>query len=304
MALQTEIWATDIQENLYPMNPFMQRAADHSAWVSHLTVHLPQAGNVPTVYKNNTSLPLSITDRTDADLTYSLNNYKAEPILIANLEELQISYDKRASVMYNYYQQIGKVVANQTLYAWAPSGASRITRTTGSAVATALAPSATGNRNAITLADIAALKAILDRDNVPAEGRILVMPSDIYNNQLLAISNIQAFYAYNRPTLQDGKAPTIFGFEVVVRPSVVVYDSSAVLKSIGDNGDPSTPATGDNLGVIAYHPAFVAKALGSINVYANENRAEYYGSIFSAEVQHGASPLRTNYVGVAALIQQ
>ena len=51
-------------------------------------------------------------------------------------------------------------------------------------------------------------------------------------------------------------------------------------------------------------PEIVSKAQGGINVYANENRAEYYGSILSIEVQHGASALRPTAVGIAALIQQ
>ncbi|CAB4126765.1 hypothetical protein UFOVP87_13 [uncultured Caudovirales phage] len=304
MALQTEIWVTDIQENLFPANDFMSRCKDHSAFINHLTVHLPQSGANPAIFKNNTSLPVNINQRNDTDFTYSLNNYKGEPLLITNLEELQNSYDKRSSVLGNVTRNMNYAIGNQTLYAWAPSGASRIVRTSGSAVATALAPSATGNRNAITLADIAALKAKLDNDNVPAEGRILLMPADMYNNQLLAISNIQAFYAYNLPTLQNGKVPTLFGFEVMVRPTVCVYDTSAVIKAISDNGVPSSPATTDNLACLAYHPDFVSKALGNINVYAQENLPQYYGSIMSIEVQHGASPLRSTSVGIAALIQQ
>jgi hypothetical protein len=304
MALQTEIWVTEIQENLFPANDFMSRCKDHSAFINHLTVHLPQSGANPAVFKNNTSLPVSINQRTDTDFTYSLNNYKGEPLLITNLEELQNSYDKRSSVLGNITRNMGYAIANQTLYSWAPSGASRIVRTSGSAVSTALAPSATGTRNAITLLDIAALKAKLDNDNVPQEGRMLVMPADMYNNQLLQINNIQAFYAYNMPVTQTGKVPTIFGFEVMIRPTVLVYDTSAVIKSIGDSGVPSSPATTDNLACIAYHPDFVSKAQGGINVYANENRAEYYGSILSIEVQHGASALRPTAVGIAALVQQ
>jgi hypothetical protein len=304
MALQTEIWVTEIQENLFPANDFMSRCKDHSAFINHLTVHLPQSGANPAIFKNNTSLPVNINQRTDTDFTYSLNNYKGEPLLITNLEELQNSYDKRSSVLGNVTRNMNYAIGNQTLYAWAPSGASRIVRTSGSAVGTALSPSATGTRNAITLTDIASLKAKLDNDNVPAEGRILLMPADMYNNQLLAISNIQAFYAYNLPTLQNGKVPTLFGFEVMVRPTVVVYDTSAVIKAIGDNGVPSSPASTDNLACIAYHPDFVSKALGNINVYAQENLPQYYGSIMSIEVQHGASPLRSTSVGIAALIQQ
>ena len=39
-------------------------------------------------------------------------------------------------------------------------------------------------------------------------------------------------------------------------------------------------------------------------VNANENVAEHYGSVFSAEVEHGASLLRTDEKGVVAIVQQ
>lgn len=304
MALQKEIWITEIQENLFPANDFMTRCTDHTAFLNYLTVHLPQSGANPAVFKNNTSLPVPVNQRNDTDFTYSLNNYKGEPILITNLEEMQNSYDKRSSVLGNVTRNMRFAIGNQTLYAWTPSGASRIVRTSGTASATALAPSATGTRNAITLNDISAMKAKLDNDNVPAEGRILMMPADMYNNQLLQINNIQAFYAYNMPVIQTGKAPTIFGFEILIRPSICVYDTSAVIKPINDLGNPLTPATTDNLACVAYHPDFVSKAEGAINVYAQMDIPQYYGSLLSIEVQHGASPLRSNSVGIVALVQQ
>lgn len=304
MALQPEVWIEDIQENLFPKNSFMEMATNHDMFISNLTVHIPQAGADPAIYKNNNNTPISITERTDTDFTYDIDNYKAEPILIRNLDELQLSYSKRMSIMRNYYSTIGYAVENQTLYKWAPSGASRIVRTTGAAVGTALAPSATGTRNAITLADVLSLKGKLDKDEVPEEGRILLIPSDIYNNQLLAISNIQQYYAYNLPVTQDGKVPTLFGFKVMTRSSVAVYDTTPVPKSVNSKGIPSSPAATDNLACIAYHPDFVSKARGTINVYTQENAPEYYGSILSMEVQHGASPLRSTSIGIAALVQQ
>jgi hypothetical protein len=306
MALQQEIWVPFIQENLFPDNKFMEKAEDHSEYVEYLTVHLPQAGANPGVFKNNTNLPIAISNRVDNDFTYQINNYKLEPRLITDLEELQVSYPKRESVMANYFKEAGYAIANNCLYSWAPAGATRMVRTSGSPVSTALAPSATGTRNAITLADIAALKGILDKDNVPMEGRQLLMTSDQYNNQLLAINNIQAFYAYNRPTLADGKAPTIYGFEVMIRPTVLVYDNTGtpIVKSVGDDGVPTNPAATDNLAMIAWHPKFASKAQGSIKVFAQQDRPEYYGSIFSAEVQFGASPLRSTGIGFAVLVQQ
>lgn len=305
MALEQEIWSKDIQENLYQNNLFMNRATDHSQWVAFKTVHVPQAGAAPGVQKNRSVLPATISQRTDAELTYSLNQYTSDPILVTNLEELQISYNKRMSVINNTVEKIGDVVSNTTLYNWAPSGATRQVRTTGSADGLVLAPGATGTRKAITLADISKAKSILDMDNVPQDGRVLLMPSEEYNSHFLAISNVQAAYAYGAPTLPSGVVNKIFGFDIMLRPAVLVYDNTGtpVIKAIDADGTPTTESTTDNMASLAYHPKFVAHALGSITSYYEENSPIYYGNIYSSEVMHGASKLRTDQKGIVAIIQ-
>lgn len=305
MALEQEIWSKDIQENLYQNNLFMNKATDHSQWVMFKTVHVPQAGAAPNVKKNRSVLPATISQRTDTELTYSLNQYTSDPILVTNLEELQISYNKRMSVISNTVDQVGDVVSNTTLYNWAPSGATRQVRTTGAASSGALAPTATGTRLAITLDDISRAKAILDKDNVQGEGRVLLMPSDIYNTQFLAINNVQAAYAYGAPALPSGVVNKIFGFDIMLRPAVLVYDNTGtpVIKAIDDDGTPTTEATTDNMACLAYHPKYVAHALGSITSYYEENSPIYYGNIYSTEVMHGASKLRTDQKGIVAIIQ-
>ena len=305
MGLQKEVWSTDIQENLYANNAFMPKSTDHSEWVNYKTVHIPQAGANMAVVKNRQILPAQITERTDTELTYNLNEYTADPILIRNIDELQLSYSKRMSVLGQYTDVLGDTVANNTLYAWAPSGASRITRTTGTATGNALAPGATGTRNALTLLDISKAKAKLDAENVPQEGRVMIIPADMYNSDLLAIPNIIQYYQNGTAVLPSGVVARLFGFDIMVRSSVLVYDNQAtpVVKTIGDNGVPVAPATTDNLAILYYHPKFVAKALGSIEVFYDEDKPEFYGSLFSALVMHGATKMRTSQVGVGAIVQ-
>lgn len=305
MGLQKEIWIKDIQENLYSDNEFLTRSMDHSAYVSNKTVHVPNAGSAATVVANRSSYPASAAQRTDNDLNYSLVEYSLDPTLITNIEELQVNYDKRKSILFNQIAELGESVANRAIYSWAPSGtASRVITTTGTAVNTALAPSATGTRNAITLADIASARALLDRDKVPQKGRVLIIPSDMYNAQLLNINNIVQAQNFGNPVLPSGVITTILGFDVYIRPSVAVYATGSVtLKAIGANGIPSSPAATDMLGALAFHPNFVCSAKGEIKVFYNADKAEYYGDLFSALVMYGASPLRSDLKGIVAIVQ-
>lgn len=306
MALDREQWLADIQENLFKDNAIINRAVNHDGFVNYKTVHVPQAGANPTITKNLGSFPATITQRTDSELTYSMDTYYVEPIHIeAGQETAFLSYEKRMSVLNQNIATLEEALVNNALYKWAPSGSTRLVRTTGTGTTNALAPSATGNRNAITLADILGAKAILDAENVPASGRILLLPSSMYNAQLLAIADVYQAQSYGQSALPSGVVTRIHGFDVMIRSTVVVYDNTGtpVIKAVGDNGVPSSPASTDNLGALAYHPSFVAKAMGNTEVMINEGVAEYYGSIVSAFQLFGASKMRTAQTGVVAIVQ-
>jgi len=306
MALDREQWLADIQENLFKNNAIINRAVNHDGFVNYKTVHVPQAGANPTITKNLGSFPATISQRTDSELTYSMDTYYVEPIHIERGQETAfISYDKRMSILSQNINTLEEVLTNQALYKWAPNGAGTFVKTTGSAVSTALAPSATSTRLAITLADILSAKAILDAANVPQEGRILVMPSSMYNGQLLAISDVYSQQVYGQSALPSGVVNRIHGFDIMVRSTVVVYDntSTPVIKTISDAGAPSSPAATDNLACLAYHPSFVAKAKGNADVFINENDPAYYGSIVSALQLFGASKMRTSQTGIVAIVQ-
>jgi len=100
--------------------------------------------------------------------------------------------------------------------------------------------------------------------------------------------------------------PMLAGMKILVRSSVVVYDnatSPAVLKTIGAEGSPSSPAATDNLGCLCVSSSYVSKAVGALNVYTRNNDPSYYGDILSVTQVFGASQMRTNGEGVVSIIQ-
>jgi hypothetical protein len=307
MALIKEIWVSDVQEALNRNADFLAYSVDHSAYIAFGTVHVPQSGSNPTVVKNPATFPLSINERTDTDRTYSLNQFALEPVLITNLDELQISYDKRQSVLGQQISTLTQRIGDEVAISWSATGASNIVGTTGSAVATSLAPGATGTRKAVTLADIASLANKLDKDNVPRQNRKLLMSTDMFW-ELFQISDvIRASYNgfQNQPNvLQNGIVAMLYGFEIMMRPVVSVYaNSTTVPKAFG-----AATATTDNLACIAFHSTTVARALGSMTpLYdsgSNGNgKPEYLGSIFNMEIMLGSAILRADMKGVAALVQ-
>lgn len=304
MALQKEIWINDIQENLYANNLFLgQVGLDHSAFVNFKTVHIPQAGARPSVTANRSTLPATIAARTDAEITYSMSEYTTDPLLLPNIDTLQLSYDKRMSLLSNSIATLSDTISNKTLYAWSPLLANSI-RTSGTAVATALAPSATGTRNSFTLADLRAAVRILDKSNFnPNEERFLILPADMYW-QLMGDPGISQYLQLGQDTQINGKLPMLLGCRIVVRSSVNVYDTAGVIKATADTGIPSAPAATDNYAALLISKSAASRALGDIKVFAQMDRPDYYGSIFSALVMHGATKIRTNGEGIVGIIQQ
>jgi hypothetical protein len=106
MALQQEIWVQDIKETLHQGSEFVKTGTDHSAFVAKKTVHMPQSGAMTAIEKNRSSLPGTIAQRTDTELTYNLNEYTTDPVLITDLDELQTSYMKRQSVLSQHINAI------------------------------------------------------------------------------------------------------------------------------------------------------------------------------------------------------
>lgn len=307
MALIKEIWVADVQEALNRNADFLPYSIDDSAYIAYETVHIPQSGSNPTVLKNPATFPLPISERTDTDRTYALNQFALEPTLITNLDELQISYDKRQSVLGQQITTLTQRIGDEVAIAWTATGATNIISTSGSATGTALAPGATGTRKDVTLADIARLAKKLDMDNVPRGNRVLLMSTDMFW-QLFQISDvIRASYngfQNQGNVLQTGVVAQLFGFNVMMRPVVSVFATGATSpKAFG-----AATATTDNLACIAFHSTTVRRALGSMtplyDAGSNGNgKPEYLGSIFNMEVMLGAAIGRTDMKGVAALVQ-
>lgn len=307
MALIKEVWVQEIQNALNRNADFLPYSIDHSAYIAFGTVHIPQSGANPTVVKNPATFPLAISERTDTDRTYALNQYALEPTLITNLDELQVSYDKRQSVLGQQITTLTQRIGDEVAISWTATGAANLVATTGAASSTALAPGATGTRLAVTLTDIANLARKLDMDNVPRGGRKLLMSTDMFW-QLFQISDVlRASYNgfQNQPNvIQSGIVGQIFGFDVMIRPVVSVFATGATSpKAYG-----AATATTDNLACIAFHTSTVCRALGAMtplyDAGSNGNgKPEYLGSIFNMEVMLGSAILRTDMKGVAALVQ-
>jgi hypothetical protein len=299
MAIQKEIWIGDIVANLFKANPHLNYAMNADQFVlAGKVVHIPNAGNKPGVKRNRTNLPASVTIREDVDITFSLDEYTTDPILITNAEQYETSYDKRLSVTSEQSNALAELVGDWFFYYWAPSAATNIIRTTGSSVT---AHVGTGSRKKLTVADVKKAQLTMNKQLIGSQDRYAQLDADMYDQLLddMTATQYRDFSAQLNPA--EGTVGKLYGFTFLPpRPSVLSYtnDTTPAVKA----PDAASAAT-DNAAGLFWQKDMVIRALGTQEFYENEGDATYFGDIYSALLRAGGRKKRNDGKGVIALVQ-
>lgn len=300
MAIQKEIWQQHIEGNLFKGNEFLLASTDASQYaLMGKVIHIPQAGALATVVKNRSSLPATVTQRTDTDITYALDEYTTDPILIPNAENIELSYPKRDSVLGEYEAALKQVIADNLLVTYSPSVAARIIRTTGAETLTHL-DSTTGNRKKFTLNDLKNAQLVMNKQNVPMTDRYALMSADMFQQFTddLTATQQRDFSATYDPT--NGIVGKIFGFNIMMRTSVSTYTNAAtpVVNAYG-----AAANADDNDAVLCWQKAAIERAVGSILAFEKMGDPQFYGDVYSFSVRMGGRKRRTNEEGLVAIVQ-
>lgn len=299
MAIQKEIWLNDIVANIFKANPHLNYAMNADSFVmGGKVVHIPNAGSKPGVKRNRDKLPATVLIREDVDITFSLDEYTTDPILIPNAEEYELSYDKRASVTSEQQGALDELVGDWFFRYWAPSQAANIVRTTGDAIA---AHYGTGNRKKVTAADVKKIAKLLTNMGVPQEGRVAALDGEMFDQFTDSLTTTQYkdfSRAYNEADNTIGK---LFGFTFLdPRATVLRYDNSTL--PVVKDPDASV-ASADNGAALFWQKDMVIRALGQKEFFENENDPTYYGDVYSALLRAGGRIKRSDSKGVIALVQ-
>lgn len=298
MALNQQIWLNAIVENLYPDNSFASKSIDDSQYVNYHKVHIPNAGRPSEVRINGVGKAPSVHQREDHDLEYGIDKLQTLPVLIENAETIELSYDKRMSILRNDREELARVAHMNILSRWA-NGAGAILKTTGEAVAPHTYDGATGKRKALKRSDVLGLMTKFNKWELPSEERYLLLDADMYAQLLgdLAESDKYAFFA--SADAQKGILGKLYGFNIMTRSSVLRIKADAeTLLAPTEQNEASECAV-----ALAWHKSCVSRALGEVKMFANEDDPEYYGSTYSFEVRTGGSHRRYDKRGVALLVE-
>ncbi len=299
MALQPEIWQNDIVSGLYKENPFLAKAINADQYVLEgKVVHIPQAGTGSNVAKNRASLPATVNERTDTEVTYVLDEYTSDPVLIRNIDTVQLSYSKRESVMLEDQAKLNEKVADGVLSKWTANvGAGQILRTTGD-LATTTATGATGQRRLFRKEDLLKAKTKLDNQKVPAAGRVALISPEfaetLINDKDLSVN----FEKY--ADLANGVIGRLHGFDIMVRPEPVRFTNDTT--PAPKDSDAASAAT-DNTAALCWHPFAVERALGTVKMFEKIDDPQFFGSVYSFLLMMGGRARRADAKGLVAIVE-
>lgn len=300
MALNISIWQTTLVENFYPDNGFASKSVDDSTFVNAHKVIIPNAGAPSKVQKNRTVKPATVDQRTDNALEYEIDELTTDPIYIPNIDTVELSYDKRTSIISNDRAQLQDEAHLNLLERWGKGvPASNVLLTTGTTERNAhTSDTATGKRKRITKNDLLAIMTRMDADNVPEEGRYLLLDAYMYADLLADLSESDKWMFQNSANMQTGVLGNLYGLNIMKRSKVLRVKNDKTLLPWGEDA-----VAGELAAALAWHEKSVSRALGEVKMFDSTNNPLYYGDIYSFLLRTGGSVRRYDKKGVYLLAE-
>jgi hypothetical protein len=299
-----EVFRRELCENLFSDAGFLEWSRNWSDSAIGKTVNWNESGATSGVIINRSVCDETTAQRLDVLNSFNLDEYFSCPTLIEYTEEFVINYMKRESVLREHRLEVLQDISLRMLFNWSPTTAPQQVRTTGTAK-TAAAPGAAGTRNRITLDDILSARNILNKQNIPMQGRVMFLPSDMEKDMLSIEQFISVDYKSGQP-IENGMIGTILGMPVFVHATGIVYDNAAtpapILPKADDSKVPYAGAVDDNQAAYIWHRDYVVRAVSPSSKVAIID--SHCGTEFSTTTIAGGSKYCTDERGIVAIIEQ
>lgn len=283
MAINKEVWISQILEGFYPNDSFLQKVVNYSAFVENDRLHIASAGIDPKVLINNITYPIKSVCRDDSDNEIVLDKFETENAIVRRPDAIEYSYDKLESVIRQHRATLRKSVAMKAIHAYAPANDTPDTPvilTTGQAA---------NGRKRMTFADILTLKERFDETEIPLEERYIVLHPKHVSDLLL--EDIELFK--DLTNIKDGEPFKFAGFGCYSFAQMPTYKTES--KSL--NKVPFADEKTVQFASVAFYAKEVMKADGDIYMYAIEDDPKERATIVGFDKRFVALPIRGKGIG-------
>lgn len=169
--LNKEIWLPEIMEGFYADDALLAEFVDLSAFVENDKINLAEAGVDPEVFVNSaTDIPYA--QRTDVPSSLELDTLDTENTLLKAAEAVELSYDKRKSLVDSHTNALRMWFLTKILFNLAPA-----TNTAWTPLLVTTGANDGTGRKRMTFADVRRLKRAMDQQRIPAQGRVIALSS-------------------------------------------------------------------------------------------------------------------------------
>lgn len=283
MALNKQVWISQIKEGFYPERSFLKKVEDYSDLVDNDMLHFPSAGIDPKVLVNNSTYPIKIVGREDEDNAIVLDKFETENTLVRRPDAIEYSYDKLDSVIRQHRSTLQTTTARKAAHAFAPSkdtNETPLVLTTGAAAR---------GRKRITFEDLLALKERFDDALIPLEDRYIILhPRHVTD---LLLEDVKLFKELT--DIKDGEPTKFAGFGCYQFPFMPTYKASGENWEKVAYNDEQT----EQFASVAFYAHEVMKADGEIYMYARYDDPEERGTVVGFDKRFIALPIRGKGVG-------
>lgn len=245
--LQKEVWVAGIKENPIPDHSFVFASTDMSEHVENNKLHLAEAGIDPGVHENYFSGnedPLPVANITDIPNEVVLKTYSTEQTRHRDLQEIELQYNRRASLMNRHKNSLAKDIGKRASFAWTPAATNAFNKVIQ-----------LGANDSFT-------DAVIDMEAFFGEHDIDGVLNICLDPKHMAMIRKEDYKLYKE--IKSEKGAELYGFKIYGYSKNPLFTDAAVKKPYG-----ATLEAGDKRCSFMWVTDEVFRCFGDVEMYAN-----------------------------------
>ncbi|HAI75763.1 MAG TPA: hypothetical protein DCM08_05900, partial [Microscillaceae bacterium] len=297
------LFRQDLVANLFQATPWIFQSRDFSDTANGKNVNWAQAGARPSVIINRNNASLTASPRGDFNVSYELDEYQSVPNVLSWTDEYVVNYAKRQSILREHTLQMTLDASLRIMKYWAEKAA--IVRTTGE-TRKSKSPGATAtDRKKFLIDDILAAKETLKRQNIPDDGRLVMLLPATAETDLLTVQEFRSAYLSSRQVLATGSLMPFLGMNVFTTSTSVLFSNASTPVALNHKADDSATnrsgAATDNESILIWHPDMVSRGISADSLVSI---IPVHGGVeMSATALAGGRTYRKDGEGIVAIVE-
>lgn len=292
MAVFKEAWTGELLKKFRHEGLFLGRIKSDDDKANNNVIHLADIGADPAVLVNNTTYPISVSQRTDGDVTISLDKFDTENTAVTRDELHGLPYDKGASVIEQHKEVLVEKTADKAAHSLCPLVATA--NSTALIMTDGASNGATNPRKRMQPSQIIAAKKFMDDCGIPRKDRILVLCPDHVEDLLL----VDEKFANQYKNMKTGEVLSIYGFDIYEYSEIPKYAVVSTVLTKKAWAAAAAPTT-DQAASFFFYAGRVFMAKGTADMFYQDaaTNPEYRRSVIGFQMYHICIPKKVTGFG-------